>query len=235
MLSNQLKVIFIHIPKAAGQSIEKCFLEHHGISWQSRSALLLKENSDPGKGPPRLAHLTASEYVSHGYVSPKQFTDYFKFSFVRNPWARLVSEYKWHGCNRKWSFKDWLSDAFPQPGWTDNWRHVMPQYDYLFDSKGNSLVDFIGRFENLKDDFNIVREQVGVKLPDLPHANKSMKKGEDFELSELIRQFYFRLISKEQLHKSYLDYYDRQTWQWVTERYKKDIETFGYTDQLGMF
>lgn len=235
MLSNQLKVIFIHIPKVAGQSIEKCFLEHHEISWQARSALLLKENSDPGKGPPRLAHLTANEYVLHGYVSPKEFADYFKFSFVRNPWARLVSEYKWRGYHRKWSFRDWLNNAFPQPGWTDNWRHVMPQYDYLFDSEGNCLVDFIGRFENLKDDFNIVRDQVGVKLPDLPHANKSLKKGETFSALQLIRLLCLRLQSKQQFHTSYLDYYDRQTWAFVAERYHKDIETFGYSDQIGKF
>ncbi len=235
MLSNQLKVIFIHIPKVAGQSVEKCFLAYHGISWQSRSSLLLRENSDPTKGPPRLAHLTASEYLSHAYVSPNEFTDYFKFSFVRNPWARLVSEYKWRGYHKKWSFKNWLNDAFPEPGWTDNWRHVMPQYDYLFDLEGNCLVDFIGRFENLKGDFNLVRERIGAQLPELPHANKSFKKGQVFELLQFTQQLWLRLKSKEQFHKSYLDYYDRQTWALVAERYRKDIETFDYTNQIDRF
>lgn len=237
MLSNQLKIVFVHIPKAAGQSIEKCFLDYHGISWQDRAALLLRENQNPEQGPPRLAHLTASEYVFHGYLGQQEFEDYFKFSFVRNPWARLVSEYKWRGYYRKWRFKDWLNDAFPEPGWTDHWRHVMPQYDYLFDSNGNCLVDYIGHVENFNDDFNEVREQVGVKLPDVPHANKSIKskKAGTFDSLQFIKQFCKEFRSKEKLHKSYLSYYDRQTWEWVSKRYKKDIITFNYTDQLNVF
>lgn len=238
MISHQLKVIFIHIPKVAGQSIEQCFITHHGISWEHRDVLLLKENSNPAKGPPRLAHLTASEYKDYGYISSDNFENYFKFSFVRNPWARLVSEYKWRGYYTKWRFKDWLKYGFPKPARTSYWRHVMPQYDYLFDSAGNCLVDFIGHFENLTEDFNHFRQKASLQLPDLPHVNKSSNKIggiQDLASLQTARFLWKKLKAKQPVYPSYLEYYDDWSWSWVAERYQKDIEAFGYIDQVMTF
>ena len=73
MLSQKYKCIFVHIPKAAGQSVERVFLELHGLSWEMRSPLLLAQNSDSAMGPPRLAHLRASEYVSCGHTTKDNF------------------------------------------------------------------------------------------------------------------------------------------------------------------
>ncbi|MEN8444078.1 MAG: sulfotransferase family 2 domain-containing protein [Cyanobacteria bacterium J06555_13] len=234
MLSHQLKTIFVHIPKNAGQSVEKCLLQYHDSSWEERGNFLMGENENPVKGPPRLAHLTASEYVSYGYVTPEDFERYFKFSFVRNPWARLVSEYKWRGYFRRWRFKDWLNNHFPEPGRNSQWRHVMPQYNYLFDAKGKCLVDFIGHFEKIKDDFDVVNASLGGNLPALPHSNKSLDKEKGIQslLSlKRLRLMAKRLKSKEPFHDSYLDYYDDQTWKWVEKRYEKDIEMFHYTNR----
>src|SRR5689334_2187766 len=69
MLSHRFQTIFIHVPKTAGQSVERVFLEKHGLTWETRSELLLRENPDPSLGPRRLAHLYAREYVDKGYVS----------------------------------------------------------------------------------------------------------------------------------------------------------------------
>lgn len=244
MLVHQLKAVFIHIPKTAGQSIEHCFLRHPKTVEDSRDKFLLRQNSDPSKGPPSLAHLTAGEYLSHGYVTPEAFTHYFKFSFVRNPWARLVSEYNWRGYHSRWRFKDWLYRAFPQPEWSDTWRHVMPQYDYLFDSAGNSLVDFIGHFERLEDDFNWVRDHIEEGLPNLPHINQSLKKGSGAkgfllwyvkQLLKLKQKAQGQCQRQAQSELAYLDYYDSKTWTWVAKRYQKDIETFGYSSDISLF
>ena len=71
MICHQFKCLFIHIPKVAGQSIESAFLSELGLSWEQRASLLLKKNSNPLKGPPRLAHLTCKEYIEHQY-NPKK-------------------------------------------------------------------------------------------------------------------------------------------------------------------
>ena len=160
MLSEKYKCLFVHIPKAAGQSIEHVFLRLHGLTWESRASLLLKPNNDPDKGPPRLAHLKAREYVSCGYLDESRFREYYKFSFVRNPWSRLVSIYRYLGYDEVMPFKDFLrADLSKDERWEPA-LFIQPQYDYLFDERGEQLVDFIGRFESLQAGFDQVCDPV---------------------------------------------------------------------------
>ena len=101
MISHHHKCIFIHIPKTAGQSIEHCFIRSLGLTWETRAPLLLRYNDRPELGPPSLAHLKYSEYSEYKYITEEQIQTYFKFAFIRNPWSRLVSIYKYMG---QWFF-----------------------------------------------------------------------------------------------------------------------------------
>jgi hypothetical protein len=70
-------------------------------------------------------------------------------------------------------------NRLPPPGWDDKYRHVMPQYDMLHDADGRLLVDFVGRFESLQEDFRRVCAKLGIESAELPHRNRSDKKSRE--------------------------------------------------------
>ena len=77
------------------------------------------------------------------------------------------------------------------------------QIDYLTDASGTLLVDFIGRFETLPQDFKIISEKIAFAPTPLPHVNKSVR-------------------------KQYTDYYTSEMAETVRRRFQRDIEHFGY-------
>ena len=83
-------------------------------------------------------------------------------------------------------------------------RHFRSQHSYIADKNGNTLVDFIGRFENLSLDLKFVSEKTGISDFCLLHENRSLRP------------------------KDYKEIYSNKTKNIITERYKKDIEMFGY-------
>lgn len=225
MICRDYNCLYVHIPKTAGQSVEQFFMDLLGLDWEhDREALLLQSNDDPARGTEKLAHLSASEYVDCGYLPQQEFSAYFKFSFVRNPWSRILSEYRYRNYFHHLSFRDFVLNKLPRPGWDDQYRHVMPQYDMLHDRQGNLLVDFVGRFETLQQDFDKVCERLGIVDSRLPHRNRSDKKSRD--LKRKIRNFLF--MNGENRFQNMAEFYDDETRAAVTEYYRKDIDAFGY-------
>lgn len=236
MICHDLKCIFVHIPKTAGQSIEQYFLDHLGLAHHERQQLLLGKNTNPEAGPPQLSHLTARQYTAGGHIRTVEFDAYFKFGFVRNPWDRLVSFYKYRGHAHRYDFKTFVFKHMPRPGWSNDYCHVMSQYEYLY-ADGRRLVDFVGRFERLQPDFDTVCTQLGLPILPLPHLNRGLRQ---YSLQavltskprKILRNFK-RLLRQGRLQQHtfshYSGYYDAETRAYVAERYRQDIEAFGYT------
>jgi hypothetical protein len=231
VISHLHSALFVHVPKCGGQSVEQFFLRAQGLDWGRRAELCLRRNEDPTRGPPRLAHMTAEEYVRLGYLEQDKFERYFKFSFVRNPWARLVSEYRYRSrYAHQFSFKTFVFRKMPRPSWNDRYRHVMPQVRYLTDAHGELLVDFVGRFENLQADFGHVCRVLGFGECDLPRVNVSQAHAGGL----FSRRTLYRLAGALRGHlgsperKDYRAYYDEETREKVAEIYREDIRMFGY-------
>ena len=195
MISHKHKCIFIHIPRTAGTSFEVAI------------------NSEPyNYSDFKFKHLTAS-YAKILYK--EYWDDYFKFSIVRNPWSRMVSmcKYSFYGC----SIKDGKIDVNEyMTRWpvieidnrTDchiNHNNIIYDNSVYKNLLSNDL-DFVGKFENLEEDYLFVNQSIGLGSKDFPywHANKSSNK------------------------KHYTEYYDEETRKIVAEKYAKDIEMFGY-------
>ena len=230
MICHDYQCVFVHIPKTAGISVEHVFLNLLGLTWDTRAPLLLRPNDDPSLGPPRLAHLKATEYVSCGHLSPQQFASYFKFSFVRNPWDRIVSEYKYRKYPMKIDFKTYLFKYLPAPGWSDMYCHILPQYDFLYDEDGRLLVDFVGRYERLQADFTSVCTRLGISNQTVPHVHRSLQKKQPETLRQHLSQTWHSLWDKQHKYTfpHYTEYYDDESKEFVTQLYKKDIATFNY-------
>jgi hypothetical protein len=225
MICRKYQCLFVHVPKSAGQSVEQFFMDRLGLDWiEDRADVLLGDNPDPSRGTQKLAHLSAFEYVNDGFVPADEFESLFKFTFVRNPYERIVSEYRYRNYFHHHSFADFVQNKLPKPGWDDKYRHVMSQYDMLYGPDGKLLIDFVGRFENLQGDFDEVCRRLGIENSALPHRNKSDKKSRN--LKRRFRNVLFR--NGENSKRHYTEFYDDETRAAVEKLYHKDIEAFGY-------
>jgi hypothetical protein len=137
---------------------------------------------------------------------------YYKFAFVRNPWDWHVSMYHFilsepthtkHSLVKSFgNFKNYLEwvIATPHPFAKGATKF---QKDALTDGAGKLLVDFVGRYETLAQDFDRVCQTLNITTH-LPHVNKSA-------------------------HQDYRDYYDARTRQMVADHFAEDIALFGYS------
>ena len=197
MINHKHKFVFVHIPKTGGTSIESLFIKDPDI----RVLIANCRKDVPGKH-----HMVRD--INSGLLKK-----YFVFTFVRNPWDRMVSYYKFRikrSCkmhNHGGSLKEWVSFLYSDDVLKIKANQfnlaIKNQYEFLVSKSNEISVDFIGRFENLQEDFDIICEKIGIPKQELPHNNKTN-------------------------HKHYTEYYDDETREIVAKKYAKDIEYFGY-------
>lgn len=231
MICHHYRSIFIHIPKAAGQSIEHTFLNLLGLNWETRAPLLLRSNDCPDLGPPRLAHLKAEEYVRYKYIPQDIFDSYFKFAFVRNPWSRLVSIYRFMGFYKHYDFKSFAMSIVTDGIWQKNYWFIGPQSEFVCDADGRVLVDFIGRTENVQSDFGQVCVRLGLSPITLCHINRSeaIAPRPGLHPRALMEFLAFKIKGRHITNYcTYQDYYDQESMEFVGELYKSDVELFNY-------
>lgn len=205
MISHRYKSVFVHVPKTGGQSIELAFLAAMGKSWSDRAPLLLRRNSDMSFGPVRLAHLFAKEYVENGHMFQDDFDTYFKFAFVRDPLARIRSNFLFKTGGDGVKIRDFVETCLKEPLNSWRYRHVAPQSQYLCDATGKLMTDEIGRFENFETDAARLLTACGVPFDTVPHRNpsRSDKNDEDIGLNAASEN-------------------------WLRNVYAEDYERFGY-------
>jgi hypothetical protein len=182
LISHKHKFITIDIPKTGTRSLRET---------------LLPLNIIDVRGLPNFE----SEFYQHDFATraKKQFAknnwnwnDYFKFTIVRDPWARYFSFFKY--------FKSY-GEKYLRQDESINWgkseinqgklcvelfenkddqtvlKNIILKNDsqdsYYCNERGKIIVNHIAEFENLSNEFVFLCNQAGIKTPNLQHGNRS--------------------------------------------------------------
>ena len=161
---------FIHVPKTGGTSVFSTLW----LAEQQHKNFHLWRGHETGLC--RIEKLTA---ILGESVAMNFWHESFRFSFVRNPWDRHVSCYHAFGDTDQLSFEDWiLSGSLIRHDFSllftgDIRPDILNQSSFLLDRDGNDMTDFIGRFENLQEDFDTVCSIMNILSTDVGHLNRS--------------------------------------------------------------
>jgi hypothetical protein len=204
MIRHDLKILFIHINKTGGSSIVRALnmlQVHMSVNLLFSDTLEQDDQFEIWQGWKNGKRKTTYNWCELKEIK-NYWNDYQKFTVIRNPWDRIVSDFfyckKENYVSTEASFRD---EVIYNKDNKIRWKQ--PCYDWL-ELNGKIAVENILRFENLNNDFIEMCKQLG--LPEgikLPHLNKTK-------------------------HKHYTEYYDDETRQIVAEKYAKDIEYFNY-------
>ena len=177
-------VVYVHIPKTAGTSI--------------RETLYFEPAR---KEPPEMdQHHMAREILE--LMGQEKWSASFKFAFVRNPWARLHSLHR-HGGKHGYIAPELVDDF---PGYVDRILAFSEQQDPSMSTKqyfypqtkwldaGDCPVDFVGRFEQLHEDFarlcGLIGETAELKKENVSWPPVSYRSAYSDELAERVGHYY---------------------------------------------
>ena len=141
------RIVFVHIPRTSGTSIEK----------------ILGIDLDQSKWD---KHLTASQIKNN--IGDLAWKESFKFSIVRNPWERVVSLYNQKGFSSINALSNKSLFYFLKNYSQKEWENGYCCSDYIDED-----LDFIAKLENRKNDLNFIENKIGKALNNNLYVRKS--------------------------------------------------------------
>lgn len=201
MINHMYKCIFIHIQRTGGTSIERTI-----------------QGEDQWNKLHLTKHILASTAKE---IYADYWNDYFKFSFVRNPWDRIYSmaKLKWNNMEIRGNninvnnYVNFINKMkYELPHFSES---ISRLHTYNNNYKENSVycnilneeLDFIGKFENLEQDFQIICKNIGLKSDLI--IDKRKKVDPRFE--------------------NYTMVYNEKSKKQIEQLYKNDLTRFNYT------
>jgi hypothetical protein len=215
IVSHRYRYIFVHIPKNAGSSVQDSLMRCEPMPRLQRAIWRVFMAFGSGNqtitfGRVANPHGTgwfAGAYHGHATAANMRallpghlFDSYFKFALVRNPWDRCVSRYEYYRKLVKPPPGEQLK-SFPE---FLDWD-FQPQRQRIADANGNLLVDFVGKVETLARDMDHVFKTCGLPLS---ASAIGMLNTTD--------------------RRPYHNYYDDVTRELVRDKYREDVDGFGY-------
>ena len=223
IFSAQKKFLYIRVPKAASSSITRALSNPYDVgSFQNRSNGLLDLTSGELKKlrdaifektgvsvDPNHIPLSLINKYFHFFSGEESLDGYFKFSFVSNPYKRIVSRFFWgrdplriadqteviQQCE---TVREYIMNISE-----DTWKTFTQPQSRLVEG-----CDFIGKCENLQNDLEYVCDKINISKINLPKLGS-------------------RLVNAS-IHKHYTEYYDTETRDIISKLYQEDLKKFGY-------
>jgi len=200
IVNHSLRLIFISNPKNGSSSIEAALSDYDDED---------QLNSIAEAGLFTGRHMPA--YIARYYLGEDVWNSYFKFAFVRNPWDWFVSQHFYnlqmnkinHDPLKPLTVEDIMATyEFLRIAKGHELAGSAAQFPFICDTDGNTLVDFVGRFETMNKCFQTMMALWELDV-ELPHINASH-------------------------HENYRYYYTAETRELVGQLYRTDVSIFGY-------
>ena len=164
--------IYIHIPKTAGSSIRSSLNNNYKFLYNASEENFFKMGYQNLNINFENYNFNLNEFKDHlpyQLIKEKKLSNNkYKFTFIRNPFSRMVSLYyecmgnKFHleglGVEKNISFKNFVYLVTEKSYW-----FTIPMIDYIGNQNIDDI-DFIGKFENLENDILKLKKKIRIKI-----------------------------------------------------------------------
>jgi len=236
-----IKSVYIHIPKTGGTSFKKAFNPFINKTIITEQSNVIKNSENFAYNDLLVLNFKKSDALRKKEILGSEiWNKVFKFTIVRNPWDRYVSNWKWltrkerlfpakgwsargwKGSDGEITFQDFVKQMEPcylnlekLHGYQHDKWHIRNQIEHIVDQNGNIIVDHVGRFENLENEYKLICKKIGFEDIELPYLNHTGHYSGEVKTH-----------NPKKIH--YSTYYNDELVEIVRERCRDDIERFDY-------
>jgi hypothetical protein len=227
-VNHELKAIYMHIPKVGGNTVKNIlekFYEFKTMYFINPDHLdyCIHENEKIilGTGFTNISkqgmlryYMNSEKYNTIMNMDEEKWRTYYKFTFVRNPYDKIISAWKF--CKKQKmihediSLYDFLTMRHIHSSYVFSHAYLQ-QTDHLLDVNNELNIDFVGRFEHLYEDLNQILFNLGIN--EIKHTSF---------IEENI------IYNKSSIDSNYVHYFDISTILLTNQLFSDDFNNFNF-------
>lgn len=205
-ISEVNKYLFIAVPKTGSSTINRFLVDN------DKSSIKNTLVTAGGNSIHTDTHISYQETVA---LIGSRINDYATFAFLRDPYEKLFSYYRYSiRPKEKWvkyGLKAKILKNVSELIGFKIWALIFPfksSVDFILDEKGNIGVKYLGRTEHLQDDFIEISKLENFDFIDLTGTMKRMRETKPMDLSHHLSDAWFKKMIDKRLKKD-LDVYNK--------------------------